>query len=48
MFVSLLRRGSVVLDISGDRMDVQFLREAGAADASLKDHFTILKNQSMN
>ena len=48
MFVSLLRLGSVVLDISGDRMDVQFLREAGAADASLKDHFTILKNQSPN
>jgi acid phosphatase type 7 len=41
MFVSLLRMGSMVIDISGNRLDAKFLRETGAID----DHFTILKGK---
>jgi hypothetical protein len=41
MFVTLLRLGSMVIDISGDRMDAKFLRETGAID----DHFTIIKGE---
>jgi hypothetical protein len=39
MFVTFLRMGSMVIDISGNRLDAKFLRETGAVD----DHFTILK-----
>jgi hypothetical protein len=42
MFVTLLRMGSMVIDISGNRLDAKFLRETGAID----DHFTILKGES--
>ncbi len=42
MFVTLLRMGSVVIDVSGNRLDAQFLRETGAID----DHFTIIKGES--
>jgi hypothetical protein len=41
MFISLLQRGSMVIDVSGNRMDVKFLRETGAID----DHFTIIKGE---
>ncbi len=39
MFRSLLRTGSLVLDVDGNRLDAKFLRETGAID----DHFTVLK-----
>ena len=39
MYVSLNRLGSVVLDVSGNRLDFKFLRENGAID----DYFTLLK-----
>jgi hypothetical protein len=39
MFISLNELGSMVLDISGNRLDAQFLRETGA----IQDHFTIIK-----
>ena len=39
MLVTLLRMGSMVIDISGNRLDAKFLRETGAID----DHFTIIK-----
>ena len=39
MFRSLLRTGSLVLDLDGNRLDAKFLRDTGAID----DHFTILK-----
>ena len=39
MQASLLRRGSVVLDVTGDRLDVRMLRETGDID----DHFTLRK-----
>jgi hypothetical protein len=39
MFISLLRMGSVVIDVHAHRLDAKFLRETGAVD----DHFTILK-----
>ena len=39
MITSLLRLGSLVLDIDGNRLDAKFLRETGAID----DSFTILK-----
>jgi hypothetical protein len=39
MFISLNQLGSVVLDISGDRLDAKFLRETGL----VQDHFTIIK-----
>lgn len=42
MFISLLRMGSMVIDISGNRMDARFLRETGAID----DHFTIIKGEA--
>ena len=41
MFVTLLKMGSMVIDISGDRLDAKFLRETGAID----DHFTITKGE---
>jgi hypothetical protein len=37
--VSLLRMGSLVIDVNGRRLDAVFLRETGAID----DHFTIAK-----
>ena len=40
MYISLLRLGSVVLDIDGNRLDARFLRDTGAID----DYFTILKD----
>ena len=39
MYKSLLRTGSLILDIDGGRLDARFLRETGAID----DSFTILK-----
>lgn len=39
MHASLLRMGSLILDIDGHRLDAKFLRETGTID----DHFTILK-----
>lgn len=39
MYTALLRMGSLVLDIDGQRLDAKFLRETGAID----DHFTIIK-----
>ncbi len=39
MYTALLRMGSLVLDIDGQRLDARFLRETGAID----DHFTIIK-----
>lgn len=41
MFASLLRLGSLVIDVSGPRMDVKFLRSTGSVD----DYFSIVKNQ---
>jgi len=41
MFVTLLQMGSMVIDVSGNRLDAMFLRETGAID----DHFTILKGE---
>lgn len=40
MFVSLNNLGSLVLDISGNRLDAKFIRETGATN----DYFTITKN----
>jgi hypothetical protein len=42
MFVTLLKMGSMIIDISGNRLDAKFLRETGAID----DHFTIIKGES--
>jgi len=42
MFVALWSMGSMVIDISGNRLDAKFLRETGAID----DHFTIIKGES--
>src|ERR1051326_8835439 len=42
MFKSLLRTGSLILDIDGERLDARFLRETGAID----DYFTMLKGRS--
>jgi len=39
MYKSLLRTGSLVLDVNGGRLDAKFLRETGAID----DFFTIMK-----
>ena len=39
MYKSLLRTGSLVLDVDGNRLEAKFLRETGAID----DYFTILK-----
>jgi hypothetical protein len=39
MHTALLRMGSLVLDIDGQRLDAKFLRETGVID----DHFTIVK-----
>jgi hypothetical protein len=39
MFVSLANLGSMVLDFSGNQLDVKFLRETGA----VADYFTIVK-----
>jgi len=39
MFITLLKMGSMVIDISDNRLDAKFLRETGAID----DHFTIIK-----
>jgi hypothetical protein len=39
MFISLNRLGSMVLDVSGNRLDALFLRENGAID----DRFTVIK-----
>ena len=38
MYISLLKLGSMILDINGKRMDVKFLRETG----SIGDYFTII------
>ncbi|MFN2378240.1 MAG: metallophosphoesterase [Candidatus Binatia bacterium] len=40
MYISLLRLGSMVLDINGDRLDAVFLDETGAE----RDWFTLVKN----
>jgi len=40
MFVSLLRLGSLVIDVTDNRMDVKFLRSTGAVD----DSFSIVKS----
>jgi 3',5'-cyclic AMP phosphodiesterase CpdA len=42
MHTSLLRMGSLVLDVDGPRLDAKFLRETGAID----DYFTILKGST--
>jgi hypothetical protein len=39
MHTTLLRRGSMVIDVDGHRLDAKYLRDSGAID----DHFTILK-----
>lgn len=39
MFASILKVGSLVIDVNGHRLDAQFLRETGEID----DHFTIIK-----
>ena len=39
MYVSLLRMGSLVLDVDGNRLEAKFLRENGIID----DEFTIIK-----
>jgi hypothetical protein len=40
--ISLDRAGSVVLDVTGDRLDCRFLRES--AGTVVDDHFTVLKS----
>ena len=40
MFASLLRVGSVVVDVNGDRLDVKFLSSTGSVD----DSFAIVKD----
>ncbi len=42
MFISLNNRGSLVLDINSDRLDVTYLRDTGAID----DTFTLIKGVS--
>ncbi len=39
MFISMSNLGSLVLDVTGNRLDVKFIRETGAID----DSFTIVK-----
>ena len=39
MFISMSNLGSLVLDVTGNRLDVKFIRETGAVD----DSFTIVK-----
>jgi acid phosphatase type 7 len=39
MYITLLRMGSMVIDVDGNRLDARFLRETGAVD----DSFTIMK-----
>ena len=41
MFMSRNSLGSLVLDVTGNRLDAKFLRETGAMD----DYFTIVKGQ---
>lgn len=40
MFISLNNLGSLVLDVSGNRLDAKFIRETGATN----DYFSIIKN----
>lgn len=40
MFIAMNQLGSMVLDISGDRLEAKFIRETGA----IQDHFTLLKS----
>jgi acid phosphatase type 7 len=42
MLVRLFQLGSMVIDVSDNRLDAKFLRETGAVD----DHFTIIKGES--
>ncbi len=42
MYHDELQTGSLVIDVEGDRLDLQFLRETGAVD----DSFTILKSNA--
>lgn len=42
MYHDELETGSLVIDVEGDRLDLQFLRETGAVD----DSFTILKSNA--
>ena len=42
MHTALLRTGSLVLDVDGNRLDGSFLRDTGA----IEDHFTILKGSA--
>jgi len=44
MFVSLNQLGSVVLDVSGNRLDAKFITDTGA----LSDYFTIVKDSPTN
>ncbi len=40
MYITVLRMGSMVIDVNGSRLDAKFLRETGEID----DYFTIIKN----
>ncbi len=42
MYYDALKTGSLVIDVEGDRLDLQFLRETGAVD----DHFTLIKSDT--
>ena len=42
MFLSLNNRGTLVIDVDSDRLDIKYLRETGAID----DSFTIIKGVS--
>jgi hypothetical protein len=44
MHTALLRTGSLVLDVDGNRLDGSFVRENGVID----DHFTMLKGTAPN
>lgn len=44
MFISLLKLGSLVIDVNHGKLDVRFLRESGAID----DNFTIVKDSNFN
>jgi acid phosphatase type 7 len=44
MFSSLLELGSVVMDVSGNRMELSFVDDAG----NVKDYFTMIKNDDIH
>ena len=42
MYIQMMKLGSMVLDVNGNRLDAKFLRETGAID----DSFTIIKGEA--